>query len=87
MACGKPVIACKAGGVSELLGDSGLLLEPDPQLWQETLGRLMNDSNLRKKLGSNALERSMKYSWESTTNSMLNAFSNFLHSDEEGKQV
>ncbi len=78
MACGKPIVACKAGGIPELLGDCGVLLEADPEIWHDVLRQLLSDSSYRRKIGKKAFERSKLYTWEHTVNSLTQALQNFL---------
>jgi glycosyltransferase involved in cell wall biosynthesis len=73
MACGKPVVACNRGGVPEVLGDAGLLLEPSAVEWASAAGRLTSDLSLRRRMGEKASERSKAFSWENTTDKLLNA--------------
>lgn len=73
MACGKPVVACNRGGVPEIAGQSGLLLEPDVTQWQRTVEKLLSDSKFRHRKGSEALERSKEFSWELATDNLLQA--------------
>lgn len=77
MSCGKPVVACRAGGVPELLSDCGVLLDPDPEQWQKALRQLLSDSHFRRQIGEKAFERSKLYSWEHTVNSYINVLENF----------
>lgn len=74
MACGKPVVACRRGGVPEIVGDAGFLLEPDAQDWNRVVTSLLSDSKSRHSMGSKALERSRLFSWENTTKRLLKAF-------------
>ena len=74
MACGKPVVACNRGGVPEVLGDAGFLLEPSVVEWTSVVSILTSDSSLRQRIGKKALERSKVFSWEKTANKLLNAF-------------
>jgi glycosyltransferase involved in cell wall biosynthesis len=74
MACGKPIVACNRAGVPEVLGDAGFLLEPSVGQWRLTITKLLSDSSLRAKVGSNALRRSKTFSWEKTTRVLLKAF-------------
>ncbi len=57
MACGKAVVASRAGGIPEIIcdGENGLLVEPDdpPQL-ARALGKIMGDAKLRGRLGGAA---------------------------------
>ena len=79
MACGKPIIACNRGGVPEIVGDAGFLLEPNVEEWQKTLNRLLSNSVLRKQIGEKSLERSKAFSWKNTAIRLVNAFNNLTH--------
>lgn len=74
MACGKPVVACNRGGVPEIIGDAGFLIEPKVAEWQKIVTRLFSDSELRHRMGQKALQRSEAFSWESTATKLLSAF-------------
>ena len=57
MACGLPVIASRVGGIPEIVldGVTGLLVEPnDPQALSEAMAKLLDDPELRKRMGENA---------------------------------
>jgi glycosyltransferase involved in cell wall biosynthesis len=79
MACGKPMVACNRGGVPEIVGDAGFLLEPNVREWQTTLNKLLSDSNLRKQMGEKSLERSEAFSWENTAKKLINVFTSLEH--------
>ena len=60
MACGKPVIAARGGGVDEIIvdGDDGLLVPPgDARLLAEAILRLAGDPDRRARLGEAARRR------------------------------
>jgi glycogen(starch) synthase len=60
MQYGKPVIACRAGGMAETVQDGveGLLIEPENVVAQiEALRRLMRDETLRDRMGRAGAER------------------------------
>ncbi len=78
MACGKPIVACRAGGIPELLHDCGVLLEPHPKQWQKALQEFLLDSRLRRKIGQKAFQKSKKYSWDKTVDSYVLAIENLL---------
>lgn len=68
MACGRPVIGSRVGGIPEIIkdGENGFLFEPlDHRELAMKLELLREDEGLRKKLGANA-RRSVEegYSWE-----------------------
>lgn len=59
---GKPVIATKVGGISEVLGDCGILIKPaNVDEIVESIKLLAGDENLRKSLGQKAEDRFNKY--------------------------
>lgn len=83
MACGKPIVACKAGGIPELLDDCGILLEADPQEWHNALRKLLSNSHYRREIGKKAFERSKLYTWQHTVDSLVQALENSLVSSKQ----
>jgi len=69
MACGKPVIGTKVGGMKDTIvdGETGFLVNSkDSKALAERI-RALNDEKLRKKLGKNARERAVKcFDWAKT---------------------
>ncbi len=58
MARGIPVLATRAGALPEVIGDAGMLVEPEnPAALREGMIRLMTDSALREDLGRRGRER------------------------------
>jgi UDP-glucose:(heptosyl)LPS alpha-1,3-glucosyltransferase len=78
MACGLPVITSVANGGAEIMTDGmdGLILQ-DPRDAEE-LARLIQcvvqDRELRLRLGRNALATARRYSWEQSTKEMRHLF-------------
>lgn len=68
MACGRPVVASRIGGLAFTVreGETGLLFEPGNAVeLAETLSRLMDDHALRKRLGDAGRERfEREYTWD-----------------------
>jgi glycosyltransferase involved in cell wall biosynthesis len=68
MACGRPVIGARAGGIPELFEDgiSGILVErEDPEALAAALRRLLGDADLRRSMGERGRERSRRlFSWD-----------------------
>ena len=63
MALGKPVVATMGGGTSEIVSDgiTGCLVTPsDPYALADKIDSLLNDPDLRKRMGSAGHERVMK---------------------------
>jgi glycosyltransferase involved in cell wall biosynthesis len=65
-ASGLPVLATPVSGVRELIEDerNGYLIDRDPQLIAERLGRLAADAELRSRLGRAARESALAFSVE-----------------------
>ena len=60
MACGKPIVATRTGGIPEVVvdGETGLLVAPrDHEAMAEAIVRLLKDAALREQLGATALRR------------------------------
>ena len=77
MACSKPVIATKVGGLEEIVidGYNGLLAEKNnPNDLKEKILELINNEELRKTLGKNGKEFSKKFSWKKCAESVKNIY-------------
>ncbi|MEW6599421.1 MAG: glycosyltransferase [Nitrospirota bacterium] len=62
MACGKPVISTYSGSIPEVVGDAGILVQPNDHLsLSEAMRRLISDRTLREELGSKSLDRAQTY--------------------------
>jgi len=61
MMSGRATVSTDVGGVSEAVGDAGLLVPPrEPELMGKALARLLKDSKLRLELGRMARERALE---------------------------
>ncbi len=64
MATGLPVVASRVGGIPEVVGDAGVLIEPgDPQALAAELRRLAEDPARRAALGRAARARAEERDW------------------------
>jgi glycosyltransferase involved in cell wall biosynthesis len=64
MACGTPVLSSAHGAVPEIIGDAGLLFEPDvPESIATAIARIATDAPLRRVLGQRGLARAAQFSW------------------------
>jgi glycosyltransferase involved in cell wall biosynthesis len=67
MACGKPIVASNVGAISEIVinGENGFLFEPENinDLTKKTI-MLLNDKNLREKMGRLGENTISNFSWE-----------------------
>jgi glycosyltransferase involved in cell wall biosynthesis len=64
MSCGIPVLASRRGSLPEVVGDAGLLFDPeDPDAIASCVTGFLGDGELRARLSRNALERSRLFTW------------------------
>jgi glycosyltransferase involved in cell wall biosynthesis len=64
LACGTPVLSSTQGAVPEIIGDAGLLFQPDaPESIAAAIIRVAIDPPLRVTLGQRALARAAAFSW------------------------
>ncbi|MBB3108752.1 glycosyltransferase involved in cell wall biosynthesis [Paenibacillus phyllosphaerae] len=62
MMTGKPVVATDVGGISEALGDAGILVEPrNPQALAEGMLAYIGNPELRAEIGREGRERALGY--------------------------
>jgi glycosyltransferase involved in cell wall biosynthesis len=67
MSCGTAVIASTAGALPEIVGDAGILLDPDDQTgWAEAMLELSADDGAQRRLISAGRLRSAEFSWQSS---------------------
>lgn len=67
MACGIPIIASRIGGIPDVVKDGicGLLVEPnDPNGLSEGIIKILNDAELRERLGKTGKNQVKLYSWD-----------------------
>jgi glycosyltransferase involved in cell wall biosynthesis len=64
MACGIPVIASNSTSLPEVVGDAGLLVDPDnTEEIATALSRILDDASLRDELVRKGLERCKDFTW------------------------
>ncbi|MGA2647029.1 MAG: glycosyltransferase family 4 protein [Candidatus Sulfotelmatobacter sp.] len=82
MACGVPVIVSRQAGVSEVIthGTDGLVLEDaeDAAALSLFIHELYADADLRKRLGENAANTALKYTWEGNAEQLRVIFDGIL---------
>lgn len=73
MACGTPVVVSNCGSLPEVVGDAGVVTEPDADAVEEALFDLLTDPEQADRLTRAGLERSLQYSWQATAAGWLDA--------------
>lgn len=72
MACGTPVVVGKTAAMPEVVGDAGLLVDPeDTGAIANAILRLLTQDPLRKELIARGLARATEFSWERTARQVL----------------
>jgi glycosyltransferase involved in cell wall biosynthesis len=83
MACGKPVVGSRIGGIPELVadGETGLLFEAaNAEALGACVGRLMSDPGLRRRMGQAARARAEReFSLERHNDGLLEIYAGMLH--------
>ncbi len=76
-ACGTPVVAAAVGGLPTAVaaGVSGVLVGGhDPALWAEIIGDLLHSPRRRAELAEKARPHAEQFSWDRTTEGLLDAY-------------
>ena len=75
MACGLSVIASHAAALPEVVGDTGVLVNPwDVEALVWAIGRLFSDHELRHNLRVQGLKRVQCFSWAEAAKKALNVY-------------
>ncbi len=75
MASGTPVLASRAASIPEVVGESGVLLDPDdPRRWADAIVRVITDPVLRARLRQDGLARAAMFTWERTARITLDVY-------------
>jgi glycosyltransferase involved in cell wall biosynthesis len=75
MACGTPVIASRAASIPEVLGDAGVLLDPDDVTgWGDAIASVLTESARRERMRAAGIERAAAFTWARTARLTLDAY-------------
>jgi len=75
MACATPVIGSNASSIPEVIGQAGILLDPnDSSGFKESIVRLIDDDTLYRDLASLSLARSRLFSWEKCASETIHVY-------------
>lgn len=65
MACGCPVIASDRTSIPEVVGDAGILIDPEePEDWYNAMFRVLSEPSLSADMKQKSLERAAMFSWD-----------------------
>ncbi len=79
LACGVPVVGSNASSVPEIVGEAGILVDPDDaRSMAGALIAVVTDDELHEKLSSAAVEQAHKFSWKKCARETLQAYRDVL---------
>ncbi len=80
MACGTPVLCSSTTALGETAGDAALKMDPyDVNSMAKAIGKIVNESTLRKELSEKGIEHAQQYSWVESTKNVIEIFNSLLH--------
>ncbi|MBU3157409.1 glycosyltransferase family 4 protein [Clostridium estertheticum] len=82
MNCGTPVIASNLTSIPEVVGDTGILINPyDIEGIALAIGTLLSSEKLRSELSAKALLRAKQFSWQNTAGRTLKVYESVYNSE------
>jgi len=80
MAAGKPIIATRVGGIPEFVKDgrNGILVEPEPDQLARAIEFLLDNSNLRQKIGRDNSQDAKAYSWKKASKEYVSIYGSLV---------
>ncbi len=75
MSCGVPVVTSNISSLPEVVGDAGILVNPEnKEEIAEAILSILTDQNLKKTLSKKGIERAKLFSWENTAKKTLELY-------------
>jgi D-inositol-3-phosphate glycosyltransferase len=85
-ACGTPVVAADVGGLPTAVGDAGVLVDGhDPDVWADTLEKLLLDPQRRDMLSRKAIQHASLFGWDRTTERLFEVYVEACRAREQSK--
>lgn len=75
MTVGVPVVASNRGAIPEVLGDAGLMVDPDDaDALATAMGRLLRDQALAHRAAARGVRRSLTFNWQASAEALRSAY-------------
>jgi glycosyltransferase involved in cell wall biosynthesis len=75
MASGTPVLASRAASIPEVLGETGILLDPDdPAAWADAIVAVMTDPGQQARMRAAGVARASEFTWARTARITLDVY-------------
>lgn len=71
LACGTAVISSNSSSLPEVVGESGLLVDPTADAFRDAIDKVLTDDDLKKELAEAGVTRAASFSWEKTAQETL----------------
>jgi glycosyltransferase involved in cell wall biosynthesis len=85
MACGTPVVVSDRPSLPEIVGEAGLLVDPDdPDSIAQALARVLTDGALRTQMREKGLTQAARFSWERAAQETLAVYGQVLSGQVDG---
>lgn len=82
MACGTPVIASKRSALPEVVGQAGLLVDPqDVPAMATAMSEILEDTTLRQKLSEAGLARATKFTWPGMAKKLIKLYQKIIEEE------
>ncbi len=79
LSCGTPVVVANRASLPEVVGEAGLLVDPDdPEALAQALARVLTDGALRARLRELGLAQATRFTWERTARETLTVYRTVL---------
>jgi glycosyltransferase involved in cell wall biosynthesis len=79
MACGCPVITSNTSSLPEVVGDAGVMVDPnDIDSLTESMIKILTDNEYREEMGRKSLERAHMFSWKKTAEETWDVYKEVL---------
>jgi glycosyltransferase involved in cell wall biosynthesis len=79
MACGTPAVVSDRASLPEVVGEAGLLADPDdPENIARALGRVLTDDLLRERMREQGLAQAARFTWEKAARGTLMVYRRVL---------
>lgn len=74
LSLGVPVVASSRGALPEVVGDAGMLVEPEPEAIASAIGHILNDASTAARLAELGRARATRFSWPASAASLRRAY-------------
>ncbi|HWV22598.1 MAG TPA: glycosyltransferase family 1 protein [Thermomicrobiales bacterium] len=74
MACGVPAIVANRTSLPEVVGDAGLIVEPEVDVLAEAMVSLLTDDDLHDRLSVASLDRVATFTWEAAARATVDVY-------------